>query len=72
MPTYFRRVTRRRFATAPLIRGDFCYARRPFIDYLRAGGANLQHLFGADSTTAETQASANIAGRQGLLRMLLS
>ncbi|NLB96207.1 MAG: FAD-dependent oxidoreductase [Armatimonadetes bacterium] len=53
-----------------LIRGDFCYARRPFIDYLRAGGANLQHLFGADSTTSETQTEANIAGRQGLLRML--
>ena len=40
------------------------------IDYLRAGGANLQHLFGADSTTSETQSEANIAGRQGLLRML--
>lgn len=53
-----------------LIPGDFCYVGRPFITYLRGGGYNLQHLFGADSTTAETQSEANIAGRQGLLRMI--
>ncbi|MDZ4199478.1 MAG: FAD-dependent oxidoreductase [Kiritimatiellia bacterium] len=50
--------------------GDFCYAHKPFRDYLRARGSNQQHIFGADSSTSETQTQASVAGRQGLLRML--
>lgn len=41
-----------------------------FSKFLHAYGMNQQHLFGADSTTSQTQSDANIAGRQSLLRLL--
>ena len=51
--------------------GDFWLAEdRPFIDFLRNGGTNAQHIFGADSSTSATQTQANIAGRQAVLRLL--
>ena len=50
--------------------GDYCYAERPFIDFLKKGGANQQHVFGADSSTSATKTQANIAGRASVLRLL--
>ncbi|MEI7732101.1 MAG: FAD-dependent oxidoreductase [Verrucomicrobiota bacterium] len=50
--------------------GDYCYANRPFMDFLKAGGSNLQHIFGADSSTSATMTQANIAGRTSILRLL--
>lgn len=38
--------------------------------FLKRGGMNQQHLYGADSTTADRQSQANIDGRQSMLRML--
>ena len=57
-------------ADGTLKHGDFCYANRPFIDYIKSGSGNLQHVFGADSTTSPLLTQANIDGHQGLLRML--
>jgi hypothetical protein len=57
-------------AEGRLQHGDFCYTERPFIDYIKAGGGNLQHIFGADSSTSPLLTQANIDGHQGLLRML--
>lgn len=37
---------------------------------LKGGGDNVQHIFGADSTTSETHTITNIAGRKSLLKML--
>jgi len=51
--------------------GDFWRAEdRLFIEFLRAWGFNQQHIFGADSTTAVTQSSANVEGRRAVLRLL--
>ena len=51
--------------------GDFWRAEDDlFISFLRGGGANQQHIFGADATTSVTQARANIEGRRALLRLL--
>ena len=51
--------------------GDFWRAGdRPFLDFLRSGGFNCQHVIGADSSTSTTQTTANIAGRQAALRLL--
>lgn len=50
--------------------GDFCYAHRPFVDFLKVGGSNVQHIFDADSSTSATMTQANIAGRTSLLRLL--
>ncbi len=51
--------------------GDFGDAEDDlFISFLRGGGANQQHIFGADATTSVTQAQANIEGRRALLRLL--
>ncbi len=50
--------------------GNFCYSRKPFIDFLRNRGMNQQHIMGADSSTAFTQSNANIKGRLSLLRLL--
>ena len=41
-----------------------------FVGFLRVGGSNAQHVFGADSSTALTKTQANIAGRASLLRLL--
>lgn len=50
--------------------GDFCHAGRPFVAFLKSRGVNAQHVFGADSSTADTKTQANIAGRASLLRLL--
>jgi hypothetical protein len=41
-----------------------------FIKFLRGGGHNQQHIFGADSTTSLTQTQANVEGRRAVLRLL--
>ena len=43
---------------------------QPFIGFLRNGGANQQHIFKADSTTADTQTYSNIEGRKAVMRLL--
>lgn len=50
--------------------GDYCHADAPFIGFLRGGGGNAQHVFGADSSTSATKTQANIAGRASVLRLL--
>jgi hypothetical protein len=51
--------------------GDFWRGEdQPFIHFLRNGGANAQHIFGGDSSTAATQTATNIEGRRALLRLL--
>jgi len=50
--------------------GDFCYAHKPFIDFLKSGGSNQQHIFGADDSTSSGQTDADIRGRASLLRLL--
>jgi len=50
--------------------GDFCHRGQPFMGFLRGGGGNAQHVFGADSSTSVTKTAANIAGRQSALRLL--
>lgn len=58
------------FADGRLHQGDFWLTDRPFIDFLRNGGQNQQHIFGADSTTSATQTRASVEGRRALLRLL--
>lgn len=53
-----------------LQRGDYMHAEGRFIGFLRGGGTNAQHVYGADSSTAATQTQANIAGRISVLRLL--
>lgn len=48
-----------------LIRGEF---RGDIIALLKEKGDNVQHIEGADSTTSETHTSANIKGRESLLK----
>jgi hypothetical protein len=50
--------------------GDYAHAQGKFIGFLRSGGGNAQHVFGADSSTSATKTEANIAGRSSLLRLL--
>jgi hypothetical protein len=51
--------------------GDFWRAEDAlFIGFLRNGGHNQQHIFGADSSTSVTQTQANIEGRRAVLRLL--
>ena len=58
------------FADGRLQEGDFWLTDRPFIVFLRSGGFNQQHIFGADSSTSATQTRDNIEGRRALLRLL--
>ena len=53
-----------------LLPGDFQHSQMEFMHFLRMGGWNAQHIYPADSTTAESHTEANIAGRQSLLRLL--
>ena len=58
-------------ADGRLLPGDFWRGEdQPFIQFLRSGGANAQHIFGADSSTAATQTEADLLGRQAVLRLL--
>ncbi len=51
--------------------GDFWMGKKqPFINFLRNGGSNQQHIFQADSSTSVTQTQANIEGRKATLRLL--
>ncbi len=53
-----------------LEKGDFCFPGQTFINYLKNHGGNLQHIFDADSADSSLQTTADIAGRQRLLKML--
>lgn len=53
-----------------LMPGDVSHARGRFVDFLRGGGFNAEHVFGADSSTSETKTQSNIAGRKSVLRLL--
>ncbi len=57
-------------ATGELQPGDFCYTDRPFINFLKSGGSNQQHIFDCDTATSEAQTQTSIRGRQSLLRLL--
>jgi len=57
-------------AAGALQPGDYQHKAIPFIHFLRNGGANAQHVFGAESSTSATQSEANIAGRASMLRLL--
>ncbi len=50
--------------------GDYASAGGQFVNFIRGGGSNAQHVFGADSSTAQTQTEANIAGRRSVLRLI--
>jgi hypothetical protein len=51
--------------------GDYWRAEdQPFMGFLHNGGTNKQHIFGADSSTSETQTEANVAGHRAALRLL--
>lgn len=50
-----------------LIRGEF---RGDIIALLKEKGDNVQHIHGADSSTSESHTSANIAGRESLMKHL--
>ncbi len=51
--------------------GDYWLGKNElFVNFLRGGGHNQQHIFGADSTTSLMQTDANIEGRRAVLRLL--
>jgi hypothetical protein len=56
--------------TGRLKPGDNSHAQSPFLGFLRGHGFNAQHIFTADSSTAQTKTAANMAGRSSLLRLL--
>lgn len=57
-------------ADGRLQEGDYAHAGGQFVGFLRGGGFNAQHVFGADSSTAATKTQANVAGRQSILRLI--
>jgi hypothetical protein len=57
-------------ADGALYEGDCQFPQGPFMGFLAKGGENGQHVYHADSSTAQTQTEANIKGRQSLLRLL--
>ncbi len=57
-------------ADGALHEGDCQFPQGPFMGFLAKGGDNGQHVYHADSSTAQTQTEANIQGRQSLLRLL--
>lgn len=61
---------RQALAAGELQEGDYQHAQSPFVNFLRSGGSNAQHVFGADSSTSATKTQANIAGRASALRLL--
>ena len=53
-----------------LQKGDFAYANfEPFRYYLAHGGHNATHVYDADTSDAEGQTSADLQGRERMLRM---
>jgi len=67
-------VVERRFRQAlrsgELKEGDYSNREGRFLDFLRRGGENAQHVFGADSSTSAGKTLSNIAGRASVLRLL--
>lgn len=61
---------RKALENGQLHEGDYCHANGQFVNFLRGGGGNAQHVFGADSSTSSTKTQANIAGRTSVLRLL--
>ena len=53
-----------------LKRGDFWLTNQPFRRFLLSRGGNAMHVFGANSTTSESQTAADLAGRASVARML--
>ena len=49
--------------------GDFASKGGRFLSFLRKGGENAQHVFGADNSTSILQTQANISGRSSMLRL---
>lgn len=49
---------------------DYCFKERPFFDFLRARGFNLQHILNASSATSAELSEADIQAHQSLLRLL--
>ena len=52
-----------------LRKGDYCFPDRPFINFLKGGGLNMQHIINADSSSAPQQSAADIMAHQSLLRL---
>lgn len=53
-----------------LKKGDWAYFDSyPFLWYLQMGGHNASHVYGCDTSDADGQTAANIAGREVMLRM---
>lgn len=61
---------RKALADGVLKPGDFWNTKQPFMAFLRAGGGNAQHIFGADDTTSDGQTDINLRGRAAVLRLL--
>jgi len=61
---------RQALAEGRLLPGDVANTSGPFLSFLRSGGRNAQHVFGADGSTSMTQTQANVAGRRSALRLL--
>jgi hypothetical protein len=57
-------------ADGRLMPGDYSTRGGRFINFLRSGGGNAQHVFNADSSTSITRTAANVAGRASVLRLL--
>ncbi len=57
-------------ADGRLKKGDWAYFDTyPFLWYLQMGGHNATHIYGCDTSDADGQTSANIRGREAMLRM---
>lgn len=61
---------RKALRNSELKEGDYHNTDSQFVNFLRGGGENAQHVFGADSSTAVTKTQANLAGRASVLRLL--
>lgn len=57
-------------AAGQLLPGDFAHANGHFLNFLRGGGTNCQHVLAIEADTAAGKTDANIRGRQSLLRLL--
>jgi len=61
---------RQALAEDRLLPGDVAHTSAPFLNFLRSGGRNAQHVLGADGSTSMTQTQANVEGRRSVLRLL--
>jgi hypothetical protein len=61
---------RRALEDGELLPGDYAARGGRFMQFLAGGGANANHIFGADSSTSITKTDANVRGRAAALRLL--